>query len=101
MTAVSTRPAGGGGLIDVGQLPLSQRVPVSQRAFAQRVEVRPSVFIDAGDVKEYEGPYDVTPSVAGETLPTRDRLLAEDVEVRGIPYAEVSNESGGLTASIG
>lgn len=42
----------------------------------------------------YEGPYEVTPTVEGFTLPTKTKSMAKDLAVLEIPYAEVSNISG-------
>ena len=54
-----------------------------------------------GDYDVYEGSYAVTPSVERQTLDTSNKLMQADVVVEEIPYAEVSNNSGGTTASIG
>lgn len=48
----------------------------------------------------YEGPYDVTPKVTAQTLPTAKKLMQEDVSVRAIPYFDVSNPAGGNTIYI-
>lgn len=48
----------------------------------------------------YEGPYDVTPKVTAQTLPTANKLMRDDVSVRAIPYFDVSNPSGGNTVYI-
>lgn len=58
-----------------------------------------SVFMTEHEV--YEGPYQVTPAVTSQTLDTSNKLMQSDVLVEGIPYAEVTNNSGGKTASIG
>ena len=52
------------------------------------------------DYEDYGGDYSVTPTVAGETLPTKDRVMREDLEVRPIPFYETSNNSGGTTVYI-
>ena len=50
----------------------------------------------------YEGPVTVTPDAHEETvLETKDRIVKEDITVETIPYSEVSNLEGGVTASIG
>ena len=50
----------------------------------------------------YEGNYTVTPSTENEiTLETAQKLMLADVKVEKIPYAEVSNNKGGKTATIG
>lgn len=55
----------------------------------------------APDVEYYAGEYQVTPSVKAQTLPTAYKMLEENLVVLEIPYAEVSNNSGGKTATIG
>lgn len=50
----------------------------------------------------YDGEYTVTPSTEAEiTLATAKKMLDADVKINKIPYAEVSNNSGGKTATIG
>ena len=49
----------------------------------------------------YQGEYVVTPKVEAQTLPTKEKVLFEDVTVEAIPYAEVTNNSGGTTVNIG
>ena len=56
---------------------------------------------DTADFEVYEGSYRVTPAVSSQTLDTSNKLMQADVIVEKIPYAEVSNNSGGKTASIG
>ena len=56
---------------------------------------------DTKDYEVYEGSYQVTPKTASQTLATANKLMQADVMVKEIPYAEVSNNSGGKTASIG
>jgi hypothetical protein len=48
----------------------------------------------------YEGEYVVTPKVHAQTLETRNKSMRENVSVEAIPYSEVTNPSGGLTANI-
>lgn len=49
----------------------------------------------------YTGDYVVDPSFVKSTLPTKDKLLLEDVTVNPIEVARVSNPSGGKTIYIG
>lgn len=56
---------------------------------------------NTADYDVYEGTYKVIPSVSSQTLDTAHKLMQSDVVVEQIPYAEVSNNSGGKTASIG
>lgn len=48
----------------------------------------------------YEGEYELTPSKELQSLQTRDKTLRQNVTVKAIDYAEVSNESG-TTVTIG
>ena len=50
---------------------------------------------------DYEGDYSVTPKISAITLETANKSMTADLEVEAIPYAEVSNIGGGLTATIG
>ncbi len=67
----------------------------------QEVEVNQDVIIHVDPAPPYEGDYEVTPRFEAQTLPTANRLLTEDVIIEEIPYAEVSNNSGGITVTIG
>lgn len=49
----------------------------------------------------YTGDYVIDPSFVKSTLPTKDKLLLEDVTVNPIEVARVSNPSGGTTVYIG
>ena len=49
----------------------------------------------------YEGEYIVTPKVTGQTMPTKDRVLVEDMTIKPIPFFNTSNNSGGTTVYIG
>lgn len=49
----------------------------------------------------YAGPYVVTPKASEQILYTSEKVMNDDVLVEGIPYFEVSNTSGGMTAIIG
>ena len=58
----------------------------------------------AGDVKlvSYNGEYQVTPRAREDvTLLTSQTFVDADIKVLKIPYAEVTNNSGGTTATIG
>ena len=52
------------------------------------------------DVPLYEGSAEATPGLEAQTLPTRNTILAEDIEIAAIPYREVANEYG-TTVIIG
>lgn len=55
----------------------------------------------APDVEYYEGEYSIMPAVQAQTLQTAYKMLEENLVVQEIPYAEVGNLSGGVTATIG
>ena len=54
-----------------------------------------------GRLPDYEGTYEVTPRKVEQVLETKDKSMTDNVTVFAIPYAEVSNLGGGLTATIG
>lgn len=55
-----------------------------------------------GTVYYYNGSYEVTPMPYTEQiLPTANLVMTSDVNVKEIPFYEVSNSSGGKTATIG
>lgn len=55
-----------------------------------------------GVIYYYDGPYEVTPMAnTAQILPTNNLAMQEDVIIHEIPYQEVSNLSGGKTATIG
>lgn len=49
----------------------------------------------------YTGEYTVTPKVEAQTMPTKEKVMLDDVTIRAIPYFDVSNTSGGRTVYIG
>lgn len=49
----------------------------------------------------YTGEYTVTPDITPVVLPTRDKLMADDVTIHKIPLWEISNPQGGKTILIG
>lgn len=54
-----------------------------------------------GDVEHYDGDYEVTPKITAQTLLTKEKYMTEDVTVKEIPYAEVTNLANGITVTIG
>ena len=58
--------------------------------------------IQNGVIYYYDGPYDVIPMPnTTQILPTANLAMSTDINVHEIPYQEVTNLSGGLTATIG
>ncbi len=54
-----------------------------------------------GEGKKYEGEYEVKPMFEAQTLPTKEKILTEDITVNAIEVARVSNQNGGKTVYIG
>lgn len=51
--------------------------------------------------EEYKGSYEVTPKVEAQIMPTKYKLLIEDMTIKAIPIFKVSNTTGGNTVFIG
>ena len=78
---------------------------IREKAGTTETLVFPEGFVEAVDSIEligtlYEGNYAVIPKVTSQTLPTKDRHMVEDVEIKEIPYYDTSNNSGGTTVYI-
>lgn len=57
---------------------------------------------NAHDALDYSGEYEATSKISeDQTLETAKRYLSRNIIIRAIPYAEVSNLSGGKTVTIG
>lgn len=55
-----------------------------------------------GVIHYYDGEYEVTPMpYTTQILPTANLAMSTDISIREIPFYEVSNSSGGKTATIG
>lgn len=70
----------------------------------KKAQIVGNVGISTGVVdvtEQYEGDYEVVPTVDGFTLPTRRKLMTQDLTIKEIPYYDVSNTSGGSTVYIG
>lgn len=53
-----------------------------------------------GRLPDYTGSYEVIPKLVDQTLPTKDKSMTDDVVVKEVPVARVSNPSGGKTCTI-
>lgn len=72
----------------------------TEQEFSARFEAfQVETEIVGGEI--YTGDYTVIPQVHQQTLNTKNKSMSDDVTVEEIPYAEVSNTSGGTTATIG
>ena len=68
-------------------------------AILKTVNELPSADVSEYDV--YDGEYTVTPQVESQTLDTQNKLMQSNLVVEKIPYAEVTNTTGGKTVTIG
>ncbi len=51
--------------------------------------------------QSYTGSYEIDPLKTAQVLPTKDKLMIDDLTVLGIYYYEVTNAQGGYTVTIG
>lgn len=49
----------------------------------------------------YLGPYEITPMVDLQTVPTAQKFMTKDMTINAIPYFDVGNTAGGSTVYIG
>lgn len=49
----------------------------------------------------YTGAYEVEPIATAQTLPTKDKLLNNDIDISGVPMSTTTNSGGGKTVNIG
>ena len=64
-------------------------------------ELHGSLSIPENVGTPYKGSYEVIPDIGFQLLPTSECFLDDDIIIHPIPYSEVSNLSGGYTATIG
>lgn len=72
---------------------------IELRAILKAVNELPTEDTTEYDV--YDGSYTVVPQISRQTLDTANKLMQSDVVVEKIPYAEVTNNTGGKTVTIG
>lgn len=70
---------------------------------AEKEQARKNIgAISKDDLPVYDGEYVVIPDTDNDVvLMTSRKFIDSNIEVRKIPYAEVSNTMGGTTATIG
>lgn len=49
----------------------------------------------------YKGEYVVTPKTETQTMPTKGKVMDDNVTIKPIPYVESDNAAGGKTVIIG
>ena len=57
------------------------------------------VQITTGDI--YQGDYDVVPRVYQQVLPTKDKVMVDNITIEIIPLTKVINLQNGYTVTIG
>lgn len=66
---------------------------------------RDSVTVESSPVvitpSQYDGPYEVTPTLPGFGMDTHGKYMRRDVTVNPIPINETSNPQNGYTVVIG
>lgn len=56
---------------------------------------------EIGTAEVYDGTCVVVPDIEDEHLPTKDKVMPDDVTVKAVPTQSVDNLSGGKTITIG
>lgn len=62
-------------------------------------EIHPLTKYIGGEL--FTGDYEVTPRIQSQIVPTKDKVMSDDMTVKAIPFYNVSNTSGGHTVYIG
>lgn len=75
-------------------------IVVNKKSIAGTLQV-PSKIPVHDKYEDYEGTYDVKPTISAQTLPTKKRSMENDLTIEAINYAEVDNPGGGKTVTIG
>ena len=60
-----------------------------------------AIIVQGERLPDYEGEYQITPRITEQILETKDKSMVDNVTIFQIPYAAVSNPSGGQTVTIG
>ena len=69
-----------------------------QKSIQMKVEKAVAISVEGNT---YEGSYEVTPTVDGLTMETKEKYMKDNVTVNPIPFFSVGNNSGGNTVYIG
>ena len=80
-----------------GELSLIQDTIIGELTSLYHIEADLSIL----PTEFYDGDYVVIPKFAEQVLPTKNKTMQDDMVVKEIPTAEVSNPAGGLTLTIG
>lgn len=64
------------------------------------ISATPTLDVNITLNEKYKGEYEVTPTVDGGTLQTANKFLENDINIKPIPFYEVSNNFDGQTIYI-
>lgn len=56
-------------------------------------------FVTIGN-EPYTGEYEITPKVSKQIVPTKGKVMQNDLTVNSVPFFDVGNTSGGSTVYI-
>lgn len=85
--------------VDFEEVDSELKVQFIQTGCTFNVDFGEVVFVRTDEI--YEGDYDVIPRVYQQVLPTKDKLMIDDVTIEIIPLEKTLNISNGYTATIG
>jgi len=57
--------------------------------------------LSMGNYDFFEGNYEIIPKIIPQNLETKGKVMKNNINIREIPYYEVSNDSSGNTVYIG
>lgn len=81
---------------------IKTEVRLTGAVLAQKGRLQAVVAIPlAAQIDAYEGDYEVTPRIDSQTLETAGKRMKDNVQIKAIPFFDVSNNSGGSTVYIG
>lgn len=76
-------------------------VPMAVEANSVSIQATLGAAYQMSEYAQYEGVYEVTPRLYGQSLETADKVLQNDVTIHQIPVSRVSNPYNGITVLIG
>lgn len=77
------------------------KININSQESEERIDVKFSSFQTVTDADIYEDSYEIIPKTTEQVMETKQKLMADDVTIRKIPFYETSNNTGGTTITIG
>lgn len=81
---------------NVFKIGFSPTKSVFQVEFDTEVEIKEYTGVDV-----YDGEYTLTPETTDQVLPTKEKLIKENVTIKAVQKQIVENSAGGQTVTIG